>query len=236
MQVDYVALFLIGLLGGFSHCVGMCSGFVMTYTLKIKENERVVNPSKWRSLSPHLLYNSGRLLTYLILGEIFGLLGTTLGVLFALRDFQGVLQLVAGIVMLFMGLDLAGLIPSLSPNTFPGVNRFKNLIRALFNRVSHRNIFGLGVVLGFIPCGLVYAAGAKAAATQSILGGMLTMLFFGLGTFPAMVLIGMTTHFFTQKLRSKLYKMAAFLVIILAVITILRGIDALGWIHFYWLF
>lgn len=236
MQVDYLALFLIGLLGGFSHCVGMCSGFVMTYTLKLNESETIKNPSKWRSLSPHLLYNSGRLLTYLILGEIFGFLGSTLGVLFALRDFQGALQLVAGFVMLFMGFELAGLIPSLSPDSFPGVNKFKNLIRALFNRVNHRNIFGLGIVLGFIPCGLVYAAGAKAAATQSILGGMLTMLFFGLGTFPAMVLIGMTTNLFTQKLRSKFYRIAAFLVIILAVLTIIRGIDALGWIHFYWLF
>ena len=138
--------------------------------------------------------------------------------------------------MLFMGFDLAGLIPSLAPDVFPGVNRFKNLILNLFNRVNHRNIFGLGVVLGFIPCGLVYAVGAKAAATQSIVGGMLTMLFFGLGTFPAMVLLGLTANLFSNKLRSRLYKIAAFMVIVLAILTILRGIDALNWVHIYWLF
>ena len=134
MQIDYAAVFLIGFLGGFSHCIGMCSGFVMTYTLKLRENATRVNASRWRSLTPHLLYNSGRVLTYVILGEIFGLLGTTLGVLFAIRNFQGALQLLAGLFMLIMGLDLAGVIPTLSPDAFPGVNRFKRLIVNLFNR------------------------------------------------------------------------------------------------------
>jgi len=236
MEVEYLALFLIGFLGGFSHCIGMCSGFVVTYTLKINENDAIENPSRLQLLAPHLLYNSGRVLTYLILGELFGLLGSTLGVIFAIRNFQGALQLLAGFVMFVIGFDLAGWIPSLAPDSFPGINKFKNLVQALFNRVNRRNIFGLGVVLGFIPCGLVYAAGAKAAATQSILGGMLSMLFFGLGTFPAMVLMGVTAHLFSNKFRSRLYRAAAILVILLAIVTILRGIDAMDWIRFYWLF
>ena len=154
----------------------------------------------------------------------------------AIRNFQGTLELVAGLFMLLLGFDLAGLIPSFSPDVFPGVNRFKNLILNLFNRVNHRNIFGLGVVLGFIPCGLVYAAAAKAAATQSIMGGMLTMFFFGLGTFPAMVLIGLTANLFSKQLKRRLYKIAAFMVILLALLTILRGIHALDLLHIHWLF
>jgi sulfite exporter TauE/SafE len=236
MHLELLTLFLIGFLGGFSHCIGMCGGIVLTYTLKIQENDTLVKPSKWQLIKPHFLYNMGRIITYTFLGEIFGLLGGTLGIIFAIRDFQGGLQLLAGILMLLMGIELAGLIPSLSPNTFPGINTFKRLVTSLFNRVNRKNIFGLGLILGFLPCGLVYAAGAKAAATQSFVGGMLTMLVFGLGTFPAMFLSGMTAHLISNKLRHRLYKIAALLVILLAIFTILRGIDSLGWMRFYWLF
>jgi sulfite exporter TauE/SafE len=236
MEIDYIAIFLLGFLGGFSHCIGMCGGFVMTYTIKINENESQPLIGRWQKLVPHLMYNSGRVLTYTLLGELFGLLGGTLGVLLAIRDFQGGLQLFAGVIMLVMGFDLAGLIPSVSPDSFPGIKQFRGLVTGLFNRVNRRNVFGLGFVLGFIPCGLVYAAGAKAAATQSIVGGMLTMLVFGLGTFPAMVLTGLTANLFSTKMRRRLYKIAAWLVIGLAVLTLLRGIDAMGWMRFYWLF
>jgi sulfite exporter TauE/SafE len=236
MQFELVTLFLIGFLGGFSHCIGMCGGIVLTYTLKIQQNDPVIRPSKWHFIKPHLLYNTGRIITYTLLGEIFGLIGGTLGVIFAIRNFQGGLQLFAGIIMLLMGIELAGLIPSMSPDTFPGISTFKRQVTSLFNRVNRKNIFGLGLVLGFLPCGLVYAAGAKAAATQSFMGGMLTMLVFGLGTFPAMFLSGLTAHLISTKIRHRLYRIAAFLVILLAFLTILRGIDSLGWIRFYWLF
>ena len=236
MNIDFIALFLIGFLGGFSHCIGMCGGIVLTYTLKVGDNDPILKPSKWQTIKPHVLYNGGRILTYTFLGEIFGLIGSTLGIIFAIRDFQGSLQLFAGVIMLFMGIELAGWIPSLTPDSFPGANIFKRMITSLFNRVNRRNIFGLGLILGFLPCGLVYAAGAKAAATQSFVGGMLTMLIFGLGTFPAMLITGLSAHLISAKIRHHLYRLAAVMVMILALVTILRGIDALGWMRFHWLF
>lgn len=137
--------------------------------------------------------------------------------------------------MMLMGFDLAGWIPVSKPDSFPGISGFKRLVHSLFNRVNRKNIFVLGLVLGFIPCGLVYVAGAKAAATQSIFGGMITMFVFGLGTFPAMVITGLTVNLISVKLRHRLYRLAAIMVIILGVLTILRGIDAMGWQKFYWL-
>lgn len=235
MNFDFFALFLIGFLGGFSHCLGMCGGFVVTYTIKINASDSFENPSFWQKLVPHLLYNSGRLLTYSILGEIFGLLGSTLGIVFAIKNFQGGLQLLAGSVMLLMGLDLAGLIPNLKPDTFPGIHLFKGLVQSFFQGVNRRNIFILGLILGLIPCGLVYAVGAKAAATQSIIGGFFTMFIFGLGTFPAMILAGLTTQVFSANLRSRLYRIAAVLVALVGLLTIFKGIDALGWYSFFWL-
>jgi len=233
MNIDFLALFLIGFFGGFSHCIGMCGGFAATYTLKIAENDPTPDNSFFQKLIPHLLYNSGRVLTYTFLGEIFGFIGGTLGLIFAIQDFQGGLQLLAGIFMVLMGLDIAGLIPNIEPGSFPGVNIFKRMVSALFNKVNRKNIFILGMVLGLIPCGLVYAVGARAAATQSIVGGFLTMLVFGLGTFPAMFITGFIVNLLSAKIRGRLYRIAAILVILLGVLTILRGIDALGWIKIY---
>ena len=235
MSVDFIAAFLIGLFGGFSHCIGMCGGFVFTYSVKISEKESDVKPSKWNMLLPHLLYNSGRVLTYTFLGEIFGFLGGTIGFVMSVRNFQGGLQLFAGIFMLVLGLELGGLIPKTSKDYFPGIGAFKKLVSNLFNRVNRRNIFGLGLVLGFIPCGLVYVAGAMAAATESILGGMLTMLFFGLGTFPAMIVTGLASDFLSAKFKTNLYKVSAVIIILMGILALLRGIDALGWMRIYWL-
>ena len=235
MTVDYFTVFLIGFFGGFSHCIGMCGGFVMTYTLRIKENEPLRKDSWWQKLKPHLLYNSGRVLTYTFLGEIFGLLGSTMGFMLAFKHWQGALEIFAGLIMLIMGLDLAGWIPSVEPDSFPGVRRFSKLITAMFNKVNTRNVFGLGLVLGFIPCGLVYAVGARAAATQSLTGGLLIMLIFGLGTFPAMVLTGLTAHLITVKWRRTLYKMAAILIMLMAILTMARGSAAIGWIELPWM-
>ncbi len=229
---EYFAVFLIGILGGFSHCIGMCGGFVMTYSLKLTDNISNNNKSFWQKFFPHLLFNGGRVFTYTILGEIFGILGSTLGFILAFRNFQGGLMLFAGIIMIVMGLDFAGFLPAHKPDTFPGINKFKNLVQSLFRRVNHRNLFGLGFVLGFLPCGMVYAIGAKAAATQSIIGGGLTMLFFGLGTLPAMILTGLTAHLISNKLRNRLYKIAAILIIILGIVTVVKSFKSIGLITF----
>ena len=235
MELDLIGVFLMGLAGGFSHCVGMCGGFVLTYSLKVNENDFIDQPTFWQRLSPHLLYSTGRILSYMLIGNILGLVGNALSVVFAMRHFQGGLSVFAGIIMIFMGLDLAGLIPNMAPNSFPGFNPFKGLVTALFNKVKRNNILGLGFVLGFIPCGLVYTAGAKAVATGSLPGGMLTMLVFGLSTMPAMVLTGMISGRIPVKLRSRLYKFAALLAAGLGVLTLLRGVDTLGLVHIYWL-
>jgi sulfite exporter TauE/SafE len=227
MEIEYLSLFLIGFTGGFGHCVGMCSGFVFSYTLKISEQESHLKMNRWRLLTPHLLYNSGRVLTYTFLGEIFALLGSTLGFMLALKDYQGILEIVAGLFMIVIGLEYSGVLPMSDRSYFPGLSTFKKAVQKMLNRVNRRNVFAVGLVLGFIPCGLVYAAGAKAAATQSLVGGMLTMLVFGLGTFPAMIIIGLASHLISGKLRHRLILIAAILVILLAIMTILRGIKAI---------
>jgi len=227
MELDLIGVFIIGLAGGFGHCIGMCGGFVLTYTLKINQNDIIVNPNWWQRLNPHLFYSMGRIISYMIIGNILGLLGSAIDSMLALK-IQGALEIFAGVVMILMGLELAGLIPSLKPDTFPGVNPFKKLVTSLFNKVKRDNILGLGFILGFIPCGLVYAAGAKAIASGSFINGMLIMLAFGIGTIPAMVVVGVVSGQIPKKIQSKIYRIAALLVIVLGIFTIMRGVKAPG--------
>lgn len=232
---DLGTVFIIGFLGSISHCIGMCGGFIFSFNLKLSQNEPGVRRNYYTRLMPQLKYHSGRILTYTIMGEIFGLIGSSLGLIFSVRGFQGGLQLLAGLVMVVLGLDLTGWIPKWQPDHFPGLDWYRKMVGGLFNRVSSQNVFSLGLILGLVPCGLVYSVAARAAASGSFLGGGLIMLVFGLGTLPALVLAGMLSARISQHWRGILYKIAAVLVMLFGVLTILRGIDALGWATFFWL-
>ncbi len=219
--LGFFSIFLIGLFSSFGHCIGMCGGFVMTYSLKI---HTAGTPSSfWQRFYPHLLYNSGRILTYTFLGFFFGLLGETLKVILQVAHFQGTLEMVAGSIMVLMGLDLGGWFPLSKGGYLPGFHWFISGIQRLIQRVNRRNTFQLGLALGFIPCGLVYAAGASAAASGSAIKGALLMLTFGLGTIPALILVALSTQWFSTTLRQRFLKVATVLVIILGLFTIYRG-------------
>ncbi|RMF08491.1 MAG: sulfite exporter TauE/SafE family protein, partial [Candidatus Neomarinimicrobiota bacterium] len=188
MIQDLSAVFLIGLFSSFSHCYGMCGGFVVAYSVRMPAGSSV---PAFRSWLPHLLYNGGRILTYTFLGAWFGLFGASLRIL--LHDYQAVVFLAAGVVMVLVGLDFAGWI-SVSMGKLPGYRSYIGWVRNLIQVVNYRNLFLYGLVLGFLPCGLVAIAAAQAAATGDPLLGMATMAVFGLGTMPAMTLLGFTAQ------------------------------------------
>ncbi|MFQ6613917.1 MAG: sulfite exporter TauE/SafE family protein [Fidelibacterota bacterium] len=215
MTLDYSAIFLIGFLSSFSHCYGMCGGFVLAYSVKSAP------VSFWRKITPHLLYNGGRLITYTFLGAWFGLLGGS--VTYVLKDYQALVFILAGIFMIIVGLDFSGIFSTSTLKYLPGLGRYISFVSSLIRTVNYRNLFLYGLVLGFIPCGLVYIAGAQAAATGSPLEGMITMALFGLGTFPALFLLGITSHLIGARLRQRILKIAAVLVIVFGVWTVWKG-------------
>ncbi len=223
--VGLFSMFLIGLLSSFGHCVGMCGGFVVSYTLKIQTRES--HSGFWQRIYPHLMYNSGRILTYTFLGFFFGLIGETLKIMLEVAHFQGILEVFAGLVMVLMGIDLGGWVPLSRKGMLPGISWFTRGVQHLLARVNRKNIFQLGLVLGFIPCGLVYAAGATAAASGSAMQGALLMLVFGLGTIPALFLVAMSTQWLSAAMRQRFLKMATLLVVLLGLVTIYRGITVL---------
>lgn len=222
-MLEYWAIFLIGFFSSFGHCIGMCGGFVVAYSLKLNTGRPLPVTQLFHALSPHLLYNSGRILTYSLLGFLFGLAGEVMRVVVGMHRFQGVLQLVAGVLMILIALEIGGWIPANFSNNLPGYGVFKKMMGKFFQRLNRRNVFVLGLLNGLIPCGLVYAAGAKAASTGSPHAGMLTMLFFGLGTLPAMAAVGLSANMVSANFRSKVFKIATVLVFVLGVFTVYRG-------------
>jgi len=227
MQLDYFAIFLIGFLNSFGHCIGMCGGFVVAYSLKINPTGKNRSIVYWPAVYPHLLFNIGRVITYTFMGFCFGLIGETFGIILSIRNFQGGVEILAGLVIILMGLELGNWIPFDSTRYVPGITVIKNLINGMIRRVKRQNILFLGLALGFIPCGLVYAAGAKAAATQSVWGGMLTMFVFGLGTMPAMILVGMSSNLISTRFRQQLFRFATILVILMGILSVYRGVRAI---------
>ena len=185
-ETGYIAVFLIGLLGG-THCVGMCGGIVSALTVQIPGQVG-------RQWPIHLAYNLGRIATYTALGALFGAIGT-LGLLF--EDFLPIqmgLYLMANLMLIALGLYLTGFTRLLAPVERMGQSlwrRVQPLTRRFLPVRGLRQAIPLGVLWGFLPCGLVYSVLATALVTGSSAGGASLMLAFGLGTLPNLMLAGM---------------------------------------------
>lgn len=211
-KVSFGALFVIGLFSSL-HCVGMCGGIMLSQCITINNN------SKFENLKPSLLYNLGRLISYTIIGGIVGGLGS----IFSLSTFtQGFISLLAGIFMVFMGLNIYG---------FKSL-RFFN-IKLPWSKCSNssnkkRTPFIVGLINGFMPCGPLQAMQVYALATGNIVSGALSMFFFGLGTIPLMLLFGAISSFFTSKNTKVLLKISGAIVLVLGISMSNRGLSILG--------
>jgi sulfite exporter TauE/SafE len=232
MSTDYGLAFLTGLVGSM-HCVGMCGAIVLAYSTQgIKGNGRPPH----RLLS-HFSYNAGRVLSYALAGAVLGFLGHGLAAI------QGVgywFSLISGILLIILGLLLTRVVPgfafltelSLTQKTS---NLFFKMYRASFGvLVTSPGLeakFYIGFLTPLLPCGLLYSMFVKAASTGSGIAGAMTMLSFGLGIVPALVIVGMASSFFTERLRVWGDKIAAAAVILMGVMLVLRALAAEGHVH-----
>ncbi len=185
MEAGFAAVFLIGLLGGV-HCIGMCGGIVGALTLQ--------TPRRSRAWSMHLAYSAGRIASYATAGAIMGLIGGA-GLMFNhILPVQLLFYVLANLVLIGLGLYLAGLANQLV--------RLEALGRWLWRRVQPYSArflpadtlakaFALGTLWGWLPCGLVYSVLATALVSGGAASGAGVMLAFGLGTLPNLLLAGM---------------------------------------------
>ena len=181
-DTGFLALFLVGLLGG-THCVGMCGGIVGALTLG--------GAPRWRI---HLAYNAGRIASYALAGAVAGALGAAS---LAAGKAEGVrlgLYALANLMLVLLGVYLLGVVQVLLPIERLGHHlwrRLQPLGRRFLPAQSVAQAFPLGLLWGWLPCGLVYSALASALTAGSATRGAAMMLAFGLGTLPNLLLAGM---------------------------------------------
>ncbi|MBI4996446.1 MAG: sulfite exporter TauE/SafE family protein [Rhodocyclales bacterium] len=181
-EAGYAAIFLVGLLGG-SHCVGMCGGIVGALSLQA--------PQGRMALPVQLAYNLGRIASYTAAGMFAGALAQIVGELLPL---QRALYFVASLMLVAMGVYLLGMTQSLAWLEKRGqfVWRRVQPFTARFLPVrGAAQALPLGLLWGWLPCGLVYSALTTALASGSAGKGALLMLAFGLGTLPNLLLAGL---------------------------------------------
>ena len=216
-----ISAFILGLLGG-GHCLGMCGGLMGALTLAIPQEQ------KNQRLRLLLAYNLGRILSYAAAGMLLGLVGVAL----TNSPAAMLLRIVAAVLLICMGLYLAG--------WWSGLTRIEALGRGLWRHIqpmasrllpvtSMPRALLLGSLWGWLPCGLVYSTLLWAASQGSAVDSALLMLTFGLGTWPVLLATGLAAERATRLLRQRGVRIAGGLLVMLF------GIWTLPGPHQHWL-
>lgn len=222
---SYLVSFLMGLLSSM-HCIGMCGSIIGTLTLSLKPE---IRNNKTRLLPYVLNYNLGRIFSYTIAGGLAGAVQFLLMLPFGEAIAYRLFQMLSAAIMIGAGFYIAGWFPRFAYIEKAG-SRFWKLVepygRKLIPVKTRLQAFLFGMVWGWLPCGLIYAALALAATTGDIARSALTMLSFGIGTLPAVIGVGIMTGILTRLSRMRYFKQAVGLFMI-----ILALFAALPWLN-----
>jgi uncharacterized protein len=221
----YLVFLVTGFTVGFGHCIGMCGPIVISLSLNLKGKGVLI---------PHLLYNAGRVITYAVLGGLAGILGSFTLLTSSIVSLQKGVLILAGVLVLVMGLAMGGWIPF--GRIFGDDNAGSSVVSKWFHRLSAAKspivYLPLGLLLGLLPCGPVYTALIAAAragmgaesALDGFFSGALLMFAFGIGTVPALLLVGKLAGFGWLKSRHLIYKISSVLMVLVGVYFIIQGI------------
>lgn len=207
-----LAALVLGLLGSL-HCVGMCGPIALAIPVK-REKPGVL-------AGGILIYNFGRAFTYAILGAISGLAGNAVQFVVG----QRALSISAGVIILLV--LIAGFFGKKMHLPSPVLNvlsKTKSSLGKLFRQKRMDALLLIGILNGLLPCGLVYAGLAGAAATGSFLNGALFMFVFGIGTIPALFMLSFAGSKISLSLRAKIKRAVPVFVGTMALLLVLRGL------------
>lgn len=216
--MGYGMLFVIGLLTSL-HCVAMCGGINLSQT--VSRNAQM-SKSGTAVLLPSVLYNSGRVISYTVIGGIVGAVGSVVSFSGTMK---GVVQLAAGVFMIIVGLNML--------NLFPGLRRLtprmpKVFAKKINQQKSGKSPFIVGLLNGLMPCGPLQAMQLYALSTGSPVKGALSMLLFSLGTVPLMFGLGALSTFLSRKFTAKMMTVSAVLVVVLGISMFSSGMSLSG--------
>ena len=206
--------FVVGMLGSL-HCVGMCGPIALALP--------VGTSSRWHLLFGRLLYNVGRVITYAALGVASGFVGKTI----AMAGFQQTLSWIAGALIILAVVVPVRFWKKLLPVNATGWTSgwIYRLWQRFFSRSSASSLFVIGLLNGFLPCGLVYVALGAAAVTGTPSNAALYMLFFGIGTIPVMFATTLFGPVLGPNVRRRLTRVLPVAAVALGLILILRGMS-----------
>lgn len=212
--MGYGMLFVIGLVTSV-HCVAMCGGINLSQCIPQPDANA---PSKFAALRPSFLYNLGRVVSYTIVGAIVGALGSVIS--FS-GTFKGIVQLLAGVFMVIMGINMLGI--------FPFFRKLTPKMPKVFARSIHKQKAGsnspfyVGLLNGLMPCGPLQAMQLYALSTGSPLSGALSMMLFSLGTVPLMFGLGALSSVLSKRFTRKAMTVGAVLVVVLGMSMFTQG-------------
>jgi sulfite exporter TauE/SafE len=205
--------FIFGLISSF-HCIGMCGPIAMMLPVD-KHN-------KAKKALQVTVYHLGRLTAYGTIGLIFGLLGKG----FFLAGIQQKLSILIGVIMIIVVLTPESIFAkyNFSKPVYRLISRIKSNLGKHFRNKSYKSLFIIGLLNGFLPCGMVYVALFGAIAMQSAELGIMYMVLFGLGTVPLMTSVVYFNSLLSQSARNKIQKAIPYVAIFIGVLFILRGL------------
>nr|WP_314896054.1 sulfite exporter TauE/SafE family protein [uncultured Flavobacterium sp.] len=205
--------FIFGLISSF-HCIGMCGPIAMM--LPVDRNNQT------KKVTQIITYHLGRLTAYATIGFIFGLVGKG----FFMAGLQQKLSIFIGVAMIVIVLTPDKLFAryNFSKPVFELISKIKTALGSQFKNKSYKSLFTIGLLNGFLPCGMVYVALFGAIAMQSESLGVLYMVLFGLGTVPMMSSVVYINSFLTAPIRNRVQKAIPYVAVVIGVLFILRGL------------
>ena len=205
--------FIFGLISSF-HCVGMCGPIAMM--LPVDRNNEA------KKVTQIITYHIGKLTAYGILGLIFGLLGRS----FYLAGMQQQLSIIVGVLMIVVALVPEKVFAkyNFSKPVYKIISKVKSNLGQQFKNKSYKSLFTIGLLNGFLPCGMVYVAIFGAIAMQSVSLGVLYMLLFGIGTIPMLTAVIYISNVLSFSFRGTLQKIIPVVAVVIGMLFIIRGL------------
>ncbi|MFV8375597.1 sulfite exporter TauE/SafE family protein [Flavobacterium sp. LB1P62] len=205
--------FIFGLISSF-HCIGMCGPIAMMLP--------VDRTNQAKKVTQIITYHLGRITAYATIGFIFGMLGKG----FFMAGLQQKLSIFIGIAMIIVVLTPDKIFAkyNFSKPVFKLIATIKTALGSQFRNKSYKSLFIIGLLNGFLPCGMVYVALFGAIAMQSESLGVLYMILFGLGTVPLMSSVVYINSFLTVSVRNRIQKKIPYVAVVIGVLFILRGL------------
>jgi len=233
-MLEAFAPFIVGLTGSL-HCLGMCGPLILAWSLRYRTASQAGSQDMGSfiysgALSHHLAFHAGRIATYGVLGAVVAGLFRSLEVHRFSMQYRAGFAVVSGIVLIGLGLVIFGTLPlpRFVTSVFsPQASVFGKRLARLADYGNPGSKMLLGVLAGFLPCGLTWAMLVAAASTLSPVRGLATMVAFGMGTIPALLAAGVSASLLSARTRLLGERTAAIFIVIMGILLAVRGLGVI---------